>query len=193
MINQHLLSLLKIIKSRHMLIKYKAFFDLKNFSEIKKTNKFKAQMIYDKLISSLRILYKFYNKREHMELLKSFLTWRDTSIYFFKLNKFRSEYELLIQKKFEKEIAILENRLRDKENEIFELKKLLSKQIETDTEILKKIKSFEEREIEFLNNIKKIEDENRILQNEIMSFENKCLGSGETQKSLECKVKYFYE
>lgn len=193
MINQHLLSLIKIIKSRHMLIKYKAFLDLKNFSEIKKTNMFKAHIIYDKLISSLRILYKFYNKREHMELLKSFLTWRDTSIYFFKLNKFRSEYELLIQNKFEKEIAILENRLRDKENEIFELKKLLSKQIETDTEIIKKIKSFEEREIEFLNNIKKIEDENRILQNEIMSFENKCLGSGETQKNLEFKVKYFYE
>jgi hypothetical protein len=188
-IKHNLLSIIKIIKSRHMFIKLKAFLDLKNFSEIKKINKFKAEMIYDKLISSLRILYKFYNKREHLTLLKSFLKWRDTSVFIFKLNKYRSEYELIIQKKFEKDISILENRLREKEREISDLKGLLNKQIETDAEIFKKIKSYEEREIDFLNKIKKIEEENRILQNEIMSFENSSLGSEEAQKSLENKVK----
>jgi len=188
-IKQNLLIIIKVIKCKQMFIKLKTFLNLKNFSEIRHVNKLKAELIYNKLISSLRIIYKFYKRKENLNLLRSFIKWKDMSIFIYKINKYKSEYESMLQKKFEKEILVLENRLKEKEKEINEIKNLLNKQIEAEADVYKKIKNYEERELNFLITIKKTEEENKILQSEIMNFQNNHIGNSENQKILEQKVK----
>jgi hypothetical protein len=171
------------------MLKLKALMKFKNYSAIKKLNRLKAEMIFNKLISSVRIIFKFYQKRENIDKLKIFIKWKNLSIYFNKINIYRNEYELVLQKKFEKEISILESRIKEKEKDLNDFKNSINKQMEIEGELIKKIKNYEEREIKFLRSIKKIEEDNKILQNELRSMNSS--GNGDGLKNLEIKVNFY--
>jgi hypothetical protein len=187
----NLKNLCHIINSRFNYEKLKIFSDLKNFSEARKINRLKAEIIYNKLIFSLKTILKFYLKKENFQKLKTFLKWQNISLFLKKLNKYKFELEQSLEQKIEREMKIYELRIQEKEKELTELRFNMSKYVELENELIKKIKTFEEKENNFLDLIKRIEDEKFILDEELKIIKKTSNERNECQKTLEEKVKNF--
>ncbi len=190
-IKHKLSSLIKLFINRSLMIKLNFFIKLKYHSELKKINKLKAELIYNKLLSSVKVIVKFYKKKESTSLFKTFIKWKNTSMFLSRLDKYKNESEQILQKRLQKEITFLEGRLKEKEKEINEFKKNLNKHLELEGELSNKIRNFEEKEFNYLTSIKRIEEENKIIQNELTFLERNNLDFNENKKNLEIKIKEY--
>ena len=121
-------------------------------------------------------------------MLKKWIKWKDLAIFLNRLSKYKREMEQNLDKKFEKEINLLETRVKEKEKEICELKKNLTKHSELDCELSKKIKNFEDKETNFMNSIKKLEEEKKLIQNELYLLEKTSTDTDDYSKQLQAKV-----
>jgi hypothetical protein len=184
----HLNNLCHVLNSRINYEKIKILFDIKNFSDTQKGNRLKAEIIYNKLISAIKTFFKFYSKKENSLKIKIFLKWKQLSCFLSQLNKYKKELEKSLEGKIHNEVKIYEFRVQEKEKELKELKANMSKYVELENELIKKIKSFEEKENNFMAVIKKIEDEKIILEEELKEIKKTSSDRNEIQKSLETKV-----
>lgn len=187
----HLDNICKVIQSRSSLIKLKVLFQIKYYSELRKINKIKAELIYKKLLSNVRIVIKFFKRKETIHMLKHFIKWRDLSAVLTRVNKYKVEIEQILEKKLEKEVNVIENRIKEKAKEINELRKGLSMQSDMESELTKKMKAYEEKENKFLNTIKKIEEEKKEIMNEIMAVEKVGSEGEDNFKNLQGRIKEY--
>lgn len=156
-IKTNLSTMCRAIKKRGSLIRAKVYLEIKHFSELRRINKYKAEQILMKLTNCLKTVLRFRKKKETMLLLKTFIKWKDTAVLKSKLHKLRSELEQSLEKKLEKEIAGLDNRIKEKDRENNELRRSITKHGELENELSKKMRAYEEKESNFLQAIKKIE------------------------------------
>ena len=168
--------------------KIKILIDLKNFSDLQYCNRLKAEIIYNKLISALKTFFKFYSKKENFLRIKVFLKWKQLSSLISNINKYKKEIEKSLEEKIHNEVNIYELRIHEKEKELREIRTNMSKYLELENELIKKVKIFEEKENNFMVVIKKIQDEKLILEEELNEIKRTSSDKNENHKSLEEKV-----
>jgi hypothetical protein len=142
-------------------------------------------------MSSLRTFLKFYSKKQNSQKLKSFLKWRHISLSLSKINNHKFNLENSLQERVEKELNAYELRVKEKENELNELRSNMLKYVELESVLIKKIKSFEEKENNFLQLIKQIESDKATLEEELNLIKKTSSDRRECEKSLETKVIFF--
>lgn len=172
----HLNNLCHVVNSRMNYEKIKILFDIKNFSDSKYCNSLKAEIIYNKLISALKTFLKFYSRKEKYLRIKVFLKWEQLSSTISNFDKYK------------KEVSIYEIRIHEKDKELREVKTNISKYLELENELIKKVKNFEEKENNFMAVIKKVEDEKLTLVEELKEIKRTSSDKNENHKSLEEKV-----
>lgn len=192
-IKSNLQLIFKIIINRMLIFKLSFFNKMKKNKQSQKICKIKAEYIFTKLKNSVNVILKYYNKKEKIYQLKNFIKWRDTSIFIVKLNKFKIEFEQILQKRLEKEISMLQLRLKENEKDLSEYKNTVIKQLEMESELERKLTIYEEKENNFINQIKKFEEENKIIQKEIKTLETNNFETLENKKVFENKIKEYEE
>jgi hypothetical protein len=189
----HLNNIARIFKNCSSLNKMKALLEIKSFSDMRKTNKIKADYIFLQLITSVKTILKFYKQKELIKYFKFFTKWKNIANLVKSLENYKQEIEILYEKKMENECIQLENCIHEKEKTNNELKILLNKQEELETELLKKIKTLEEKKVTYTNQISKLEEDKKVVFEEMNLISRNA--SSENQNLLKEKVinyNYFF-
>jgi hypothetical protein len=120
-------------------------------------NKFKSKIIFENFSIKLRNLLNISKKAKKKLLTKAFSRYRNIVYLRGKMMKLKHEVENNIEKRKEKEIAIIETKIKDKEKEVLDSKKQIEINSEHINDLSKKVKQFEENFSIFTQNYKKIE------------------------------------
>jgi hypothetical protein len=190
LIKNNLSQIIQVFQSNSLEIKLNFFNKLKIFSDFRKLNKIRANIIFQKLLMSLNIFKKFFNKKQFFIKLKYFFLWRGNCILHTKLMNIKSGLENNLKKNYENNVKEIEENLKTKEQELINLKNKLGKQLETEEKLLKIISNFSANEKVLLTELQKVEEERKIIQEEITSFQNKCNDSYKLSQTLESNVKF---
>jgi hypothetical protein len=190
LIKNSIRQIIQVYKSNSLEIKLNFFNKLKIFSDFRNLNKIKANIIFQKLLMSLNIFKKFYNKKQFFIKLKYFFLWRGNCILHTKLMNIKSGLETNLKKNYENHVKEIEENLKTKEQELINLKSKLGKQLETEEKFLKIISNFSANEKVLLTELQKVEEERKVIQVEITSFQNKCNDSYKLCQTLESNVKF---
>jgi len=162
--------LFKIINKNLLLIKFKAFANIKNFFIGRKINFAKAEIIYlnfhNKMINLIKIKENCTNKR----LFKYFNFWRLVNKIYGKIQEIKDEIKITVTNKYRSKIEESEKSKVQKETENAKIKKEITKNQELDSGLFMKIKDFEDNEILILQNIQKLENEKKLIEEEILIF-----------------------
>jgi hypothetical protein len=160
-------SVFNLIKKHLDFKKFKSFMDLKDFMKKRKVNFLKAEFIYDKFQNMMLNISKIHAKFHKLKFSKFFLKWKNYAFFRKKYNQLKSEIEKNSEKIFEKELKILESKIKEKEEDNSGAKKTLQKNSEIEAAILKTISEFEEKESNYIKAIRKLEEEKKFIQEEI--------------------------
>lgn len=160
-------NLFNIISLRVETNKYKAFLQIKDFMNSKRINLIKSEIVFDKFRNVMGSLFKIYLKYNKIKFSKYFYRWRDYTMFRKKYFSLKTELEKGLEKKYEKELKMIELKIKEKENENNEIKKSIQKNNEIEVGILKTINEFEEKENNYMKSIKKLEEEKKNIQEEI--------------------------
>ena len=157
MLRIHFNNLFKVVKFNYTAPIIAAFCKIKRFYVQTRVNKMKAKIIFQNFSKNLNKILFIYGKMRKKTLTKGFLRYRKIVFIRNKLMKLKNEIDMNFEKKKEKEIYIVESKIKEKEKEISENKKQLEINVEYTNEINKKLKQFEENFTIFTQNFKKIE------------------------------------
>ena len=101
--------------------------------------KYKINLVSNQVKFTLKKLLSVYRQFFIRIKFKYVCKWLENSKLKGKLLKYRAELEHTLEKKIEKETRILDQKVKDKEKEILEMKKQISKNLDLSTELTKKI------------------------------------------------------
>ena len=160
-------NLVDIFNKKLKKIKFSTFLELREKLKEIKLNKIKAEIIFGKfknlLMNCLRIKQRFLRNK----FSKSFRSWKDQIKINSKLNEKIKDIQKNLENKYKKELNIIYEVYREKENQNKKIKINIQKNKETEKEIKNTILEFEEKEKNYIKNIQKLEEEKKSIQEEI--------------------------
>ena len=152
------ISNLEKISKKSIIVRKIIYFNcLRNFQNRKTMQKYKINLFSNQVKFTLKKLLSLYRQFFIRIKFKYVCKWLENSKLKGKLLKYRAELEHTLEKKIEKETRILDQKVKDKEKEILEMKKQISKNLDLSTELTKKIKEAEEKETKNNALLKKLE------------------------------------
>lgn len=156
-ITVQLRNLVKIIKTNFSPSLLKAFFRIKKVYNHCKLNFFKSKLIFNNLNKHLNLILHVYKSSRRKILYKAFHKYRNIIVIRNKLHKLKHEVEQNLDKRKEKELNIIDSKIKEKEKELSENKKQLEINAEHTNELQKRIKQHEENLLNFAQLYKKLE------------------------------------
>ena len=152
--NYKIKNMVKAITCRFNNTNMDIFIQLNRVSNIVAINQIKSKAIFCKLYNSVRNTVKVVESKIRLKLYLRFLTWKELT----KINKInqkkKKEYEKAITQKNDKELIVVEAKLKEKEKDLLEVKKSIQKSEDLEVELSKKFKNLGDRESKLKESIK---------------------------------------